>query len=178
VSDFDRALPIILEEEGGWYDGSRPWDPNPTMHGITQTTYDAYRAAKGEDSASVQNISDSEVADIYQSEYWLPSHADLLPWPLSLFHFDFFVNTTPPRAVATLQRTINQTTSLHVDVDGVWGPQTEQAIEQGLPPIAARTLLLERLLEYEDIVKHEPVKATPLWKEWIPRVADLYRRYT
>jgi len=27
-------------------------------------------------------------------------------------------------------------------------------------------------------VKHDPVKVTPLWKEWIPRVANLYRRFT
>jgi lysozyme family protein len=179
VSDFPRSLPVILEEEGGWYDGSQPWDPNPTMHGVTQARYDQHRTGQGLPLQSVELISDQEVQDIYLEDYWIPSHADALPWPLSLLHFDFFVNTTPTRAIATLQRTVNRTTSLHVDVDGAWGPQTESAIRQGLPlPAAPLTLLLERLYEYEDIVKHDPVKATPLWQEWIPRVRDLYVRYT
>ncbi len=114
----------------------------------------------------------------------MPSHADGLPWPLSLFHFDFYVNTTPSRAIATLQRTVNQLTASGygvfptLAVDGQWGPQTENALRQPLPKVAPQAYLMERLLAYEDIVKGNPVKATPLWKEWIPRVADLYRRFT
>jgi lysozyme family protein len=170
--DFDRALSVILEEEGGWYDGSQPWDPNPTMHGITQVRYDQYRANAGLEAQSVQLISDNERDTIYLTDYWQPSHAALLPWPLSLFHFDFYVNTTPVRAIRALQR------ALHVPADGVWGPQTEAAtVTAGVGGMDAVRLIVERLLEYEDIVKHDPVKATPLVKEWIPRVADLYRRY-
>jgi lysozyme family protein len=179
VSDFPRALPIILEEEGGFYDGSQPWDANVTMHGVTQARYDQYLASVGADSHSVEQITDNEVETIYLVDYWQPSHADALPWPLSLFHFDFFVNTTPERAIAALQRTVNRTSGLTITVDGQWGPETAAAVSHGLAmALAPRTLLLERLLEYEDIVKHEPVKATPLWKEWIPRVATLYQRYT
>jgi len=169
----------VLEAEGGDYDGSQPWDPNPTHDGITQTEYDRHRAANEQPPQSVFQMSDAERDAIYMTDYWVPSHADALAWPMSLFQFDFYVNTAPHRAIATLQRTINRTTGLHVDVDGAWGPQTESAVRQGFPlPAGPLTLLIERLLEYEDIVKHDPVKVTPLWKEWIPRVANLYRRFT
>ncbi|HYL22512.1 MAG TPA: glycosyl hydrolase 108 family protein [Gemmatimonadales bacterium] len=170
MSDFPKALPVILEEEGGWYDGSQPWDPNPTMHGITQARYDSYRGALGGPRQSVQLISDQEVQDIYLEDYWIPCHADALPWPASLLHFDFAVNAGPEEAITVLQR------ALHVDDDGIWGPETAAAAPRaGLVPDA---MLLERLFAYELIVKKNPVKATPLWQEWIPRVNDLYRRFT
>jgi lysozyme family protein len=178
VSDFARALAIILEEEGGWYDGSQPWDPNPTMHGITQNRYDQYLASVGRESHSVKEITDNEVETIYLVDYWQPSHAELMPWPFDLFHFDFFVNTRPSRAIATLQRTLNKALGLNLTVDGAWGPQTESAAKMPQPAGAPRIHLLERVAEYDDIVKGDPVKATPLWKEWLPRIEDLYRRFT
>ena len=177
--DFDRALPVILEEEGGYYEGSHPWDPNPTMRGVTKATYDAYRHAKGQLAQSVQRISDAEVGDIYLTEYWIPSHAESLPWPLSLFHFDLAVNAGAAEAITVLQRTINRVTSLTLVEDGVWGPATESAVAQGFPlPAAPLRMLLERLFAYEAIVQRNPLKATPLVREWIPRVKDLARRYT
>lgn len=177
MSDFPLALLIILAEEGGWYPGDQPWDPNPTMHGITQHRYDQYRAAAGLETQTVEAISDGEVETIYLVDYWHPSHADLLSWPLSLFHFDFYVNTTPARATATLQRTVNKVANLKVAVDGVWGPQTEAAVQQ-LSFAAPRTYLLERMVEYDDIVRGNHLLATPLWQEWLPRLARLYQRYT
>jgi lysozyme family protein len=169
VSDFEKALPIILEEEGGWYDGSQPWDPNPTMHGITQKRYDIYCDQQVKIRATVRIINDAEVHDIYLADYWVPSHAGQLSWPFSLLHFDFAVNAGPPEAIKVLQR------FLRIADDGVWGPVTTAAVlsQQRL----AADLLLERLFAYEDIVKAHPVKATPLVHEWIPRVKNLYRRF-
>lgn len=90
MADFDNALAVILQEEGGY----NPADPS--MHGVTQTTYDTYRDSYGLDRQDVRAIGDDEVYEIYQTVYWQGSGADAIAasgnYPLALFHFDTAVN--------------------------------------------------------------------------------------
>lgn len=105
IGDFGRALPIVLRFEGGWYDGSLPGDPNPTMQGVTQRTYDKYRTAKGQPTRTVREIERTELMDLYERRYWEPCGGDQLPWPLCLVIFDTAVNMGVSRARAFLQQT-------------------------------------------------------------------------
>jgi len=173
VTEFARALPVILLEEGGFYDGSQPWDPHVTMHGITQQRYDVHRGVPAVPSISVQRITDAEVKQIYLEDYWVPSHADALTWPLSLLHFDFAVNAGPEEAIRVLQRVMD------LDDDGIWGPQTAAAaaLASHSVPLVARDLLLERLFAYNKMVLRDHTKVIPLVREWIPRMRSLYGSY-
>lgn len=88
---FDlTAYPFIRKEEGGW----NPADPS--MHGVTQTTYDAYRRDKGMPVQDVRSITDAEVYEIYLQTYYIDGGAASLVdsgyQDLGLAHFNASVN--------------------------------------------------------------------------------------
>lgn len=88
---FDRvAYPWIRDAEGDY-------NPNdPSMHGILQTTYDAWRARQGLGPRDVRYITDQETYAIYLTQYWRAGGGEALAeqqqFPLSLVHFDAGVN--------------------------------------------------------------------------------------
>jgi lysozyme family protein len=99
---FESALAIVLRNEGGFSDN--PADPGGrTMKGITQRSYDAWLVKQGKvESQDVKDISDTEVAYIYRTEYWNRARCDSLREPLATFHFDASVNHGPNVAVGFL----------------------------------------------------------------------------
>lgn len=91
MSAFADALALVLRFEGGYVND--PDDPGgATNKGITQKTYDAFRARDGKPKQAVQHISDDEVFRIYQRGYWVESGADGLPAKLGTVVFDTAVN--------------------------------------------------------------------------------------
>jgi lysozyme family protein len=143
IGDFGRALPIVLRFEGGWYDGSLPGDPNPTMQGITQRTYDRYRADKDRPLRTVREIERHELMDLYERRYWEPCGGDRLEWPLCAVVFDTAVNMGVSRSRAFLAQ------SPHVT-----------------PYLDLRTTF------YRNLVRRNPKMAVFL-KGWLRRVALL-----
>lgn len=114
AESYKRALSFILAREGGWYDGSNPRDPNPTMKGVIQKTYDAYRAKHGLPRQSVRLISPGELDEIYHEEYWRLVGADQLTDPkLALVAFDCAVNQGVGAARELLKVTEDVSIYLH-----------------------------------------------------------------
>ncbi|KKK51025.1 hypothetical protein LCGC14_3119120, partial [marine sediment metagenome] len=60
---------------------------------------------------------------IYHDLYWREGQCNQLPWPLSLYHFDGYVNLLPRDAGRVLQRALKIRTPELV-VDGIVGPKT------------------------------------------------------
>jgi lysozyme family protein len=117
---FEQSLPFVMRWEGGYVD--HPDDPGGrTNKGVTQKTYDDWRARQGLASRHVRSIEDAEVETIYATGYWVPPRCDILQRQLDLVQFDTAVNMGPGRAVRLLQA------ALDCDVDGAFGPQTERA---------------------------------------------------
>lgn len=97
-NDISRALPIILQFEGGLVDD--PNDPGGrTNKGVTKKVYDAFRQRKGLPIQDVALISDEEVREIYKGEYWDTVGGDTLEWPINLILFDTAVNTGVKQAL-------------------------------------------------------------------------------
>lgn len=106
MPDFERALRFVLKREGGWHPGNLrtdpEWtlakekrDPHPTMKGVTQTTYDAYRTGKGLATRSVKGIEESELREIYKVRYWNPVVRESHSEALAINLFDASVNFGP-----------------------------------------------------------------------------------
>lgn len=121
MSAFDRAFDFTLAREGG-YVNNKADHGGPTNHGITQATYDAYRAARGLDARDVHVITDGEVQDCYRRNYWLPAHCDIMSSALGTCMFDWAVNHGVEGATRTLQRACGITD------DGVFGQHTRSAV--------------------------------------------------
>lgn len=160
---YQRALAFVLAREGGFVD-----NPNDhggaTNQGVTQRVYDGWRQVQGLPLQTVRDISSTEVEDIYRHLYWHPAHCDSLIDPVAICHMDWSVNHGVNGAMHTLQEAAG------VTADGIWGPQTQEAVQNaiGLP---ARYLEL-RAAWYRDDAEQNPSQAVFL-DGWLQRIADL-----
>ena len=157
-SAFEEALSFTLgpDVEGGLANvsGDRGGFTN---HGITQKTYDAWRATTGQPLRSVGEIEDGEIRAIYLADFWIPCNCDSLPPMLALAVFDMAVTSGPWNAKLTLQRAV------HVQQDGVIGPATVAAAER--TPSAVLEFLKARAgFNVEDVQAHpEQIKFLHGW---------------
>jgi lysozyme family protein len=156
--NYDAALKATLRYEGGKVDDPR--DPGGrTAYGVTQNTYNAWRAKHGLNQKDVFQIADSEVAAIYKQEYWDKIRGDDLPDGVDFAVFDFAVNSGVSRAAKYLQSMVG------VTQDGVIGPKTIAA---------AKTYLGNRLTD----MRLGFLKGLPTWntfgRGWSNRINDVY----
>ena len=165
MSGFFRILPHVLKSEGGYAD--HPADRGgPTMHGITQATYDRWREEGGLPKRPVKHIDSDEVQAVYYRDYWIAGKCDALPWPASAVHFDGWVNHNPRAAARVLQA------ALGVDVDGIIGPKTLSAASKANGQHLANEMLWERLDLYDRIVIANPSQAV-FFRGWVARIRKL-----
>lgn len=134
---FEAALCETLKWEGGW--SNDPHDPGgPTMCGVIQRVYDAWRDSRGLPRQSVRSIENAEIKAIYQQNYWRLVRGDDLPPGIALAVFDYGVNSGPSRAVKALQR------ELDVTPDGHIGAMTLAAVKRADPVDLIERLMAER----------------------------------
>ena len=102
-ADFTKALAFVRRWEGGYV--NHPNDPGgATNKGITQNTYNSYRASKGLSTQDVRGITDGEVQDIYYTNYWIASGSNQLTSRLAMVNFDTAVNMGVGAASKLLQQ--------------------------------------------------------------------------
>jgi lysozyme family protein len=112
MSNFENALEIILEHEGGYV--NHPKDPGgETNLGVTKRVYEDFGGEK-----EMKELTQEDVEPIYQENYWDKCKCDDLPAGLDLCVFDFGVNAGPGRAAKYLQ------TMIGTVADGGIGPNT------------------------------------------------------
>jgi lysozyme family protein len=129
-ANFEKALALVLEHEGGWV--HHPKDPGgATMRGVTQAVYHAYRKMRGRSPQSVKFITEDELRAIYKFQYWDRVHGDFLPSGLDYAVFDFAVNSGVGRASKYLQAVLG------VAQDGQIGTRTLAAITSPIKTINA-----------------------------------------
>lgn len=111
MSNFDRALAILFENEGGYAGRSPGDDPGgKTIYGISIRSHpDAWRNGPPTREAAKA---------IYRRDYWDAVRGDDLPWPVVLFVVEAAVLSGGRRAVIELQAACG------VATDGVIGPKT------------------------------------------------------
>jgi len=160
---FQKALPVILKAEGGYVND--PADRGgATNKGITQKTYDAWRASMRQAVRPVKEITDAEVALIYEKRYWLEGRCEALVWPVSLIHFDACVNHGPGRASRMLQEAAG------VQVDGKVGPKTLAAANAN--PLAVGKAYIEERAAFYKLLAMSASQAKFL-KGWLKRLEHL-----
>jgi len=182
---FEDALKFVLRWEGGYV--NHPADKGgPTNQGITQATYDAYRASKGLKKQDVRYITNSEVKEIYFNNYWKTARCDRLPSPLNMVIMDIAVHSGPGRAIRLLQRALNALGIRDKDgkplvEDGDWGPKTESAVKRLQERLAQDPHILTQVVNkvldlreefYRLIVKNDPSQGVFL-QGWLNRNNDL-----
>jgi lysozyme family protein len=162
---FMDALPFVLRWEGGYV--NHPADPGgATNKGVTQKAYNNWLERQGRASADVRNLSDAEMAAIYEEEYWTPARCERLPRPLDQVQFDTAVNMGVGRAVRFLQEAVG------AKVDGGFGPATLKCVQQADPSAALEQYLSIRERFYRKLVDDKPSLGVFL-KGWLNRLDAL-----
>lgn len=78
MNDFDRAVAVILQFEGGFSEDKS--DPGGTTnYGISQRAHP---------SIDIRNLTIDQAKAIYRKDYWLPLDCDSHGWPFNLCLFD------------------------------------------------------------------------------------------
>lgn len=165
ASNFAPSLACVLGYEGGY--SNHPDDPGgPTMKGIIQREYDAYRRSKGRGTQSVKLIEDAELRDIYRKSYWDASRCDDLPAGVDLVVFDASVNSGVAQSAKWLQRSVG------AKDDGVIGTMTVDAALSAANKAGLIDAMCDRRLAM--------LKGLKTWgsfgKGWASRVADVRKR--
>lgn len=97
ADNFEKCLAVTLRWEGGY--SNHPDDPGgPTMRGIIQREYDAFRKKRGLKPRPVRQIEEDELQTIYRANYWDAMNCETLPMGLDMAVFDAAVNSGVGRA--------------------------------------------------------------------------------
>jgi lysozyme family protein len=162
VSSFDAALERTLKYEGGYV--NNPLDSGgATNYGITQRSYDTFRATSGKPKQAVDLITDDEVRTIYHDDYWKPCNCDGLPDDIAAAVFDMAVNSGVWNAKIALQRAVR------VQADGVVGENTIRAVNATQGVLLA--FLKQRAHLIGEILISKPSQAA-FAAGWISRLLD------
>jgi lysozyme family protein len=121
MTALEQALTFVLRWEGGYVNHAADRG-GATMKGITQRVYDEYRIERRLGTQAVKLISDDEVREIYQEQYWDAGNCHRLRSRLDLAQFDTAVNMGINRATRILQEASGCT------ADGRFGPATLAAV--------------------------------------------------
>ncbi|WP_027037589.1 glycoside hydrolase family 108 protein [Mesorhizobium ciceri] len=166
ISREKESLARVLAHEGGYSNNKK--DPGgPTMKGVTQRVYDAYRRGKGLAVRSVKSLTTDELNDIYDKQYWDAVKGDLLPDGVDYVVFDGGVNSGPGRSIMWLQQALRPVYTGRID--GVMGMGTIAAVKA----INNNDALIDRICDARmNFLRHLGTFPT-FGKGWTARVAEV-----
>lgn len=162
---FTVAMAFTAKWEGG--EVNHPSDPGGhTNLGVTQATYNTYRALKKLAPRSVKHLNKKEAEAVYRRLFWIREY-DLCCLPLAVAMFDTGVNFRGPNdSIRFMQQ------ALGVGVDGAWGPMTQAAFEKANTPETALKIVEGRIAYRHQRVKQHPPSHAFL-TGWLNRDNDL-----
>ncbi|KKL99947.1 hypothetical protein LCGC14_1809290 [marine sediment metagenome] len=128
MASFDKAIPTILKHEGGYVND--PLDPGgETNFGISKRTFP---------DVDIKTLREDQAISIYRELYWLPGIYDaIVDQDTATKVFDLAVNMGHRAAHRLLQKALRKFKVHHlldIKIDGVFGPKTLQAINEGGEP--------------------------------------------
>ncbi|RWB66588.1 glycoside hydrolase family 108 protein [Mesorhizobium sp.] len=161
-----EALARVLAHEGDY--SNHPDDPGgATMKGVTQRVYDAYRKSKGLGTRSVRLITNAELYDIYDRQYWDAVKGDDLPAGIDYVLFDGAVNSGPKQSIIWLQRALGPLYKGRVD--GTMGFTTIAAVNA----VNDQDALIDRICD-QRLAFMRRLKTWPTFgRGWSARVAEV-----
>lgn len=115
----------------------------------------------------VRDLDLNGAMQVYFDKYWLKGRCDMLPYPLSIIHFDGCVNHGVKRANRFLQQ------SLGVADDGQIGNQTLGAVQEADLAQLITSIANRRRDFYQSIVNRDPSQGVFL-NGWMRRINEVH----
>ncbi|SRR6266576_3755227 len=181
MARFDDLLSIVLGNEGVGLAhnpsglANIPGDPGgATNWGISQRAWEQlyHKLPYAGFPSSVRDLIKDQAKVVYQNEYYILVHGDMLPVGVALVLFDSAVNQGVGTAIRILQR------ALGVVDDGIWGSKTEGALRLACRdvPKLIEDVCWHRLLEYDHDTRERGEQSRFPWflaSLWIPRLVKV-----
>ena len=137
MADFNLAIPIVLENEGGLVDNKN--DPGGlTKYGISRKAYP---------NLDIKNLTRDAAIEIYRRDFW--KFDGVNDQRLATKIFDAYVNMGHT-AIKLLQKLLGQVQ------DGGWGPNTQAAVNSRIPELLLQNYRDALVQHYQDIVDANP----------------------
>ena len=127
MAKFEKALDYVLQNEGGFSNNPNDFG-GATQFGITQATLSNWlkHPATVDD---VKSMTKDVAAAIYAQNYWHPLKLDQIEYTrMATCIFDMAVNMGLRRPVQWAQVCCNTIDQMNLEVDGVMGPKTIEAL--------------------------------------------------
>jgi len=174
---FDSAIKLVLESEGGYSNLSADRG-GETYRGITRknfpnwkgwTIIDQYKPLKHNQIINLPLL-DQAIKEFYYVNFWKPLNLDLINSKIAALVFDFAVNSGNNTAARALQRVTKDTTGTQINIDGVIGKKTIDAVNQAPAKKLFDALMQYRLDFYKQIIGNDPSQSI-FFKGWVNRLS-------
>lgn len=135
MADFNKAIPYILKNEGGFVD--HPNDPGgATNMGISIRFLKdlplEFADIDGDgdvDRQDIENMTKEDAVQLYRVKFWdNQPYGKIIDDTIAAKVFDLAVNMGPSRAHTLLQAALNEAFDLNIPTTGKFGPITLQAV--------------------------------------------------
>jgi lysozyme family protein len=171
VADFEPAVAVVLEHEGGFSDDARDAG-GATKYGISLRWLTRCHLDLDGDGAvdrdDVIQLTVEQAKRIYRVYFWDPNgYARFVHQVLATKVFDLAVHTGAWTAHRLLQKA-QVKSGYPVTVDGICGPLTVHAANEAPPDILLGFLCLEQGAFYRRLIKQRPAYAA-FRKTWLSR---------
>ncbi|MDQ3230804.1 MAG: hypothetical protein M3Q07_03205 [Pseudobdellovibrionaceae bacterium] len=161
--DFQAAVELVLELEGGGRIVSHPKDPGGlTKFGIS------LRAHLELGADGIRNLTAEEAKEIYLREYWKPLKVHRFSPRLALPLFDAAVNHGIRAAGELLQQALKRL-GADLEIDGILGEKTVKSAKSYAPKRVLSAFLVERLRFYRSLKTYDTFG--PSWEKRIMDIA-------
>lgn len=135
---FDHAIEVVLAHEGEVFTHIPNDRGGPTKVGLAQ---------RWNPDLDVKSLTRAQAIEVYWERYWLGHRYEFLPEVIAIKVFDLAVNLGHKTVVTCLQRALHAC-GLHVEIDGLLGPETCGAATQVDPTALMAALRSEAAGEY------------------------------
>lgn len=178
MAEFARAIPIILQHEGGYVNDAA--DPGgATKYGISLRYLKSLTQELGDlnndaviDAIDIRDMTQQQAIAIYLRDWWNKyQYSNINDQKVANKVFDMAVNMGGGQAHKLLQRACNQICRQEVlKVDGIIGSKTIAQVNQ-LPPNVLLAGLREQMANfYRSLVQQRPALAKFL-RGWLNRAS-------
>ena len=169
MSDPAKAIAHLLAVEGGWCID----DGGPTNFGWTLPALAAVDVALT--AEQLRAMTQGQAADLYRRYYWNGFGA-IDDQTVATKILDMTVNMEGPsgvahgQAVKLVQRALCAI-GVTVDTDGIWGPETVEAINGCTPALLLTAIISTQSKFYRALAAQDPVRYGPNLSNWLKRAA-------
>lgn len=164
MANSEKLMPIIHKWEGGY--SNHPNDKGGcTMKGITLSTFKQYYG-KNKTCADLKNIQDGEWLYIFEDGFWNPCKADEIKnQSIANIIVDWAWHSGTKTVIKKIQKILD------VEIDGIVGKQTINAINSSDQESLFNSIYNERKTYYHNICSKNPSQKVFL-KGWLNRLED------